>query len=186
MVETVQFNVGGKLFEVSRDLIDQNPETMLAKLISETWEKEPDKPIFIDRDQDMFSHVLNYLRYGSFELPHSIPRSMFDRELDYFGIGAPESSVSQLSLGEMSQHLKQQKRRYELFQFAAECHNRFVTDSVPFTLEKDHKLFNSCHYICAKPDEMKVVNAFLGGYYGLKVTYAYSNKPYWYFVSIKK
>ena len=174
MVETVQFNVGGKLFEVSRDLIDHHPETMLAKLISETWEKKPDKPIFIDRDGDKFAHVLDYLRYGSIELPPSVPRSMFDRELDYYGIGAPESSVAQLSSGEMSQYLKEQKRRYELFQFAAECHNRFVSVSVPFKLEKDHKLYTSCgggySILCGK--ELEVVNTFLGDYYGLEAKYS--------------
>ena len=30
MVEAVKFNVGGKHFEVSRDLIDANPDSMLA------------------------------------------------------------------------------------------------------------------------------------------------------------
>jgi hypothetical protein len=77
MVDTVKFNVGGRHFEVSRALIDQHPDTMLAKMISETWEKEPDNPIFIDRDGDMFDHVLNYVRYGSIDLPISIPRTMF-------------------------------------------------------------------------------------------------------------
>jgi len=83
MTDTVKFNVGGKHFEVSGALISANSETMLAKMISETWEQEPEKPIFIDRDGDMFAHVLNYLRYGSIELPISTTQAMFQRELDY-------------------------------------------------------------------------------------------------------
>ena len=72
MVDTVKFNVGGKHFEVSRALIDARPESMLAKMISETWEKDPENRMFIDRDGDLFALVLNYLRYGSIELPVTV------------------------------------------------------------------------------------------------------------------
>ena len=171
MVETVQFDVGGKLFKVSRDLIDQHPETMLAKLISETWEKDPDKQIFIDRDGNLFSHALNYLRYGSIELPSSIPRSMFDRELDYYGIGAPESTVSQLSLAELPQHFKKHyefhKRRNELYLFALECYYRYSVGNPCFSIAPGHHLYKSC--LSVNTEGLKVVNTFLEQYYGLKV-----------------
>ena len=39
MVGTIKFNVGGRYFEVSRLLVDENPDTMLAKMISDTWDK---------------------------------------------------------------------------------------------------------------------------------------------------
>ena len=61
---TIKFNVGGKHFEVSRDLVEAHSETMLGKLISETWQQDPEDTVFIDRDGDIFAHVLNYLRYG--------------------------------------------------------------------------------------------------------------------------
>ena len=48
MVDTVKYNVGGKHFEVSRALINANPDAILAKMIPDTWEKEPENPIFID------------------------------------------------------------------------------------------------------------------------------------------
>ena len=60
----IKFNVGGKHFEVSRDLMEAHSETMLGKLISETWQQDPEDTVFIDRDGDIFAHVLNYLRYG--------------------------------------------------------------------------------------------------------------------------
>ncbi|KAL7548999.1 hypothetical protein ACHAWF_012264, partial [Thalassiosira exigua] len=69
MAATVKLNVGGKHFEVSRALIDENSETMLGRLVSDAWNNDPDKPVFIDRDGDIFAHILNYLRYGSIELP---------------------------------------------------------------------------------------------------------------------
>ena len=95
MVDTIKFNVGGRHFEVSRLLVEQNPGTMLARMISDTWDKNSDKPLFIDRDGDSFAHVLNYLRYGSIELPESIPETTFKRELDYFGVRVNEGSVLQ-------------------------------------------------------------------------------------------
>ncbi len=64
MVETVKFNVGGKHYEVSRALIDAHSDTMLGKLVSDTWNEDPEKSVFIDRNGDIFSHVLDYLRYG--------------------------------------------------------------------------------------------------------------------------
>lgn len=66
---TVKFNVGGKVFETTLSLIDQHEDTMLARLVSDTWQEDPSKSVFIDRDGDIFAQVLNYLRYGSITLP---------------------------------------------------------------------------------------------------------------------
>ena len=64
MVDTFKFDVGGRHFKVSRDLIDEHSETMLGKLVSDTWNGNPDEAVFIDRDGDIFPHVLNHLWYG--------------------------------------------------------------------------------------------------------------------------
>lgn len=65
MAETVKFNVGGRHFEVSRDLIDQHAaDSMLGKLVSDTWNSDRGKAVFIDRSGDIFAQVLEYLRYG--------------------------------------------------------------------------------------------------------------------------
>ena len=134
MVDTVKFNVGGKHFEVSRALIEQNLDTMLSKMISEVWEKEPEKPMFIDRDGDMFAHVLNYLRYGSIELSTTIPQAMFKRELDYYGIQLNEFAVQQQSIAEITGSLYNKiadgKIKYNsLFILAVECNNSFCQNS---------------------------------------------------------
>lgn len=93
MVETVRLNVGGRRFEVSRAMIDEHSETMLGRLVSDTWNEDPgQEELFIDRDGDLFAHVLNYLRYGSIELPITVARSMFEREIDYYGIISPDES----------------------------------------------------------------------------------------------
>lgn len=60
---TIKFNVGGKHFEVSRDLImkDKGNETMLSRLVSDTWLQDPEERVYIDRNGNNFEHVLDYL-----------------------------------------------------------------------------------------------------------------------------
>eukprot|EP00584_Thalassiosira_punctigera_P018591 CAMPEP_0172560736 /NCGR_PEP_ID=MMETSP1067-20121228/89984_1 /TAXON_ID=265564 ORGANISM="Thalassiosira punctigera, Strain Tpunct2005C2" /NCGR_SAMPLE_ID=MMETSP1067 /ASSEMBLY_ACC=CAM_ASM_000444 /LENGTH=63 /DNA_ID=CAMNT_0013350597 /DNA_START=12 /DNA_END=199 /DNA_ORIENTATION=+ len=55
--QTVQFDVGGRLFKTARSLIDQHEGTMLARLVSDTWQEDPTKAVFIDRSGDIFAHV---------------------------------------------------------------------------------------------------------------------------------
>ena len=64
MVDTAKFNVGGRHFEVSRALVDEHSDTMLGKLVSDTWNEDPGKIVFVDRSGDIFAQVLEYLRYG--------------------------------------------------------------------------------------------------------------------------
>ena len=95
--EIVQFDVGGRIFKTSRSLIDQHEDTMLARLMSDTWQEDPTKSVFIDRNGDIFSHILDYLRYGSITLPDKIVKDMFLRDLDFYGIVPEEGSVKSLS-----------------------------------------------------------------------------------------
>lgn len=103
---TIKFNVGGKHFEVSRDLImkdgdastDNNEHTssattMLSRLVSDTWLENPESEVFIDRDGDIFSYILNYLRYGEVVLPHNMPKEGFLRDLDFYGIPIEEGVI---------------------------------------------------------------------------------------------
>ena len=62
--DTVKFNVGGRHFEVSKSLIAGHQDTVLGKLVSDTWNADPGKAVFIDRSSDLFAQVLEYLRYG--------------------------------------------------------------------------------------------------------------------------
>ena len=67
---TVRFNVGGTIYEVSRSLLEQHPNTMLARMVSKTWLSEEednerkDEPLFIDRDRERFCYVLDFMRDG--------------------------------------------------------------------------------------------------------------------------
>ena len=84
--QTVKFNVSGRVFEVSRGLIDQQPGSVLGRMISETWHRDQEEPLFVDRNGDIFAQVLEYLRYGSIVLPSNMPKEMFTRDLDYYGL----------------------------------------------------------------------------------------------------
>jgi hypothetical protein len=83
--KTVKFNVGGVYYEASRALIECNPDTMLARLISDTWQNDPDATIFIDRDGEQFRHVLSYMRDKKVHLPVNVSKAAFLQDLDYFG-----------------------------------------------------------------------------------------------------
>ncbi len=84
MPQTVKFNVGGKVFEVSYSLIAKREGSMLARLVSETWLKDHSKPVFVDRSYDIFAFVLEYLRHGCVVLPPSISRSMLHHDMDFY------------------------------------------------------------------------------------------------------
>jgi len=83
----VTFNVGGTKYEVSRSLLDQYPDTMLSRMVSEEWQQGND--IFIERNGARFAFVLDYMRDGSVSLPcggNSVcTKSSLLAELTYFG-----------------------------------------------------------------------------------------------------
>ena len=83
---TVTFDVGGKVFKTARSLFLQHEDTMIARLVSDTWQADPNKPVFIDRNGDTFGYFLDYLRYGSITLPIAVSKDMFLRDLDFYGI----------------------------------------------------------------------------------------------------
>jgi hypothetical protein len=82
---TVKFDVGGRLYKVSRSSIDRFPSTMLARMISEAWQKDPEVTLFIDRDSDRFRFCLDYMRADKVWLPLNIPKEAFLDDLDFYG-----------------------------------------------------------------------------------------------------
>lgn len=67
---TVKFNVGGKHFEISHAVLSKYPDSVLVRLMNDLSLKHP---IFIDRNGDVFSLVLDYLRYSEVLLPINVP-----------------------------------------------------------------------------------------------------------------
>ncbi|KAL7525605.1 hypothetical protein ACHAXR_001076 [Thalassiosira sp. AJA248-18] len=180
---TVKFNVGGKHFEVSRALIDAYSDTMLGRLVSDTWNEDPGKAVFIDRDGDIFAHILNYLRYGSIELPTTLPRSMFDRELDYYGIPAAQGISDQESIAKTMESLvtkfNEAQMNRDMFLLALECNNQFwnhnccrmSTGSVKVAIPRGHPLRSGTRVVTNDPsnEERKLFDQYLERYFGLMV-----------------
>ena len=112
---TVRFNVGGRIYEVSRSLLDRYPDTMLARMASDTWsplqrdessdesgehengdDDDDDTPIcngdggkkalFIDRNSDRFQYCLDYMRDGGIAgLPMTVSKDAVLHDLAYYG-----------------------------------------------------------------------------------------------------
>jgi len=95
MTEVVKFNVGGQPYQVSRSLLAQHPNTTLARSASKQWQKDPESEVFIERDGEMFRHVLNYLRDGGkVKLPLTVTKDGFLLELEYYCVdGIDERNV---------------------------------------------------------------------------------------------
>jgi hypothetical protein len=151
---------------------------MLAKMISEAWknENDKDKPLFIDRDGDIFSHVLNYLRYGSIDLPPSTPKTMFWRELDYYGITAADGTVKSMSFIECVQtnnaKFEHHKLVKDMLALAAKCNIKLLQqvdtgmESVTFDVRKEERgLYNSYWQQNGK----KMLKKYLDEYFGLNM-----------------
>ena len=88
--QIVTFNVGGTHYEVSRSLISQFPDTMLARLSSETWRRQSnhgeEKPLFIERNGERFQYCLDYMRDGGVvDLPATVSKAALLRDLEYYG-----------------------------------------------------------------------------------------------------
>ena len=59
---TVKLNVGGRHYEISSELIEKFPDSVLSTLVSDC--QDPTEEVFIDRNGDMFAYVLDFMRYG--------------------------------------------------------------------------------------------------------------------------
>lgn len=178
---TVKLNVGGRYFGVSLSLIKQAPhdDTMLSRLVSKEWNNtnnnDPTQTIFIDRDGDIFAHVLNYLRYGSIELPNSIPISMFERELDFYGIAIhDESSVQQSTSVGTIQRIKQEfanaELHHDMLLIATSCHTKYMSGRTTTHIRSGDIDLKHNPYFYDKHEMMEVLNDYFGKFYGLQAS----------------
>lgn len=74
--KAVLLNVGGRSFATSRATLGKHPDSLLAKLVSDTPSEDLcylDGALFLDRDPDCFAAVLHWLRYE--ELPERVTAS---------------------------------------------------------------------------------------------------------------
>ncbi|KAI1710368.1 BTB/POZ domain-containing protein [Ditylenchus destructor] len=85
----VRLNVGGKVFQTTKDTLSRYPDTFLARLINGGLPSEKDESgaDLIDADPEHFRTILNYLRRASVKLDGS-KMNLEDllREADFYNI----------------------------------------------------------------------------------------------------
>ena len=175
--EKVIFDVGGKMYTVSRSLIEEHSDTMLARIVSKTWLEDPNSTVFIDRDGDTFRFVLDYLRYGSVDLPHNMPMANFKRDMDFYGIVAEDAaSVKQVSPADELRRLKQTVAKGELnhdmFLIAIHANHSFVTGKSSLAIANSDKELGLKHspsdYSNSSTKASELLSGYLKTYFGLK------------------
>lgn len=89
---TLQLNVGGTRFHVSRQVLKTFPSSYFGSLASGRigHALESDGSIFIDRDPEPFPFILKFLRTHG-DCLHSLPENVAERtclqnEADYYGL----------------------------------------------------------------------------------------------------
>ena len=162
--KTVRLNVGGTKYEVAKDTIEKYPGTMLARLISETWEGKDDKKrareedeIFIDADGLQFRFVLEYMRHQKVDLPMGISTKSVLHNLQYFGFDSihPDSVTLASSNMEAARHMilcdkerKQKKKELSWTVDFSEIAHRFFKE---FSQNGGVLKFRNPGYFCTSP-----------------------------------
>lgn len=91
MTAFCSFNVGGTLYDVAKTTILKFEDTMLAKLVSDKWNKG-NEVIFIDRDGERFKYILDWYRNGKIIVPRWLLETVRS-DVEYFGL--PEDAIEQ-------------------------------------------------------------------------------------------
>eukprot|EP00755_Sulcionema_specki_P030510 Sspe_Gene.94536::Locus_66914_Transcript_1_1_Confidence_1.000_Length_901::g.94536::m.94536 len=87
----VVFNVSGVSFEVRRSTITAHPDTTLAVQLTR-WD-EGSKAIYLDRDAELFRHILAWYRNGKVYLPGNITPEEFLEEATFYNIPVQRADI---------------------------------------------------------------------------------------------
>ena len=118
----------------------------------------------------------------SIELPVTIPRSMFERELDYYGLAAGGGIDDHETLTKAAKSFgapyQKAKANHDMFLLALECYYQFTkhilehpeSAEAKVVIDSSHKLHNKTVSRLSGEDK-KLLNGFLGKHFGLKCVY---------------
>ncbi len=95
----IKLNVGGKHFETTR-------ETLELSSYFDNWEESKEDELFIDRDGEIFTHVLRLLRYPEYPYPNE-----YVYELAFYQL---EAKNIRPSLVDIAQELKSIEAKQDL------------------------------------------------------------------------
>lgn len=88
----IQFNVGGKRYDVAENTLMKFEDTMLAKMVSTNWNKGSNQePLFIDRNGERFQYILDWYRDGKITVPMTVATDSVKSDASFFGL--PENVI---------------------------------------------------------------------------------------------
>jgi len=79
----LHYNVGGRVFMISRELVDRHPTTKLA-ILAKIQEYESEV-LFFDGNSERFEYLLDYVRFGKVVLLINISIAVVREDLDFYG-----------------------------------------------------------------------------------------------------
>ena len=89
--DIISLNVGGTVYTTSRSTLTRYPDSMLGAMFGGKLPLENSKDsegnYFIDRDGELFKHILNFLRVSKLVLPNNFQDTeAFQMEVDFYQI----------------------------------------------------------------------------------------------------
>lgn len=84
--EKLVINISGNKFEVFRTTLEKYPNTLLGSVEKEFFYDDDTNEYFLDRDPELFRHILNFYRTGRLHYPKNECITAYDEELSFFGI----------------------------------------------------------------------------------------------------
>lgn len=88
-----RINVSGTIFETWQSTLDKFPLTLLGSSEREYFYNELTQEYFFDRDPRVFRYILNYYRTGRLHFPRNECVSIYEDELNFFGIRADAMEI---------------------------------------------------------------------------------------------
>ena len=84
--EKISINISGHKFECWRSTLEKYPQTLLGSVEKEFFYDDEANEYFLDRDPELFRHILNFYRTGHLHYPKNECIMAYDEELSFFGI----------------------------------------------------------------------------------------------------
>jgi potassium voltage-gated channel Shal-related subfamily D protein 2 len=84
--EKLSINISGQKFECWRSSLEKYPNTLLGSVEKDFFYDDETNEYFLDRDPEMFRHILNFYRTGRLHFPKEECITAYEEELSFFGI----------------------------------------------------------------------------------------------------
>ena len=167
----VKLDVGGTCYETTLSTINNSPNSMLAKAVSDRWKKEDNNdPISFDRNGQRFKYVLDYLRDGKVNLPVGETKATFKTELGYFGIDIHRNSITSEEdvtlisfhrrfeghLSHIENTMKAHRKNYAVYKIGLDVYKEAVVQNAKQCTSGNDKFEFEIEYYCGCVDEKTV------------------------------